>query len=143
MRRLLGATAAALFVGLLPVPWAPAQPPTPDDELVFGELLNVELVLVDLLAEYKSGDPVLDLARDEIQVFEDGAPVEIVEFSAPTAERRSSAEAKWAPSPRHRAPGWSSSSTISTSARCRASASSRRWRTCSKTVSARATKSWW
>lgn len=47
----------------------------------FAEVVDVELVLVDIVAETRSGDPVLDLAREDFRLFEDGKPVEISHFT--------------------------------------------------------------
>lgn len=69
----------------------------------FGETVEVELVLVDALVTDRAGRPILDLAREEFQLFEDGEPVAIGQFSPPTANlggtSAATAEAPSAPGP--------------------------------------------
>lgn len=58
----------------------------PTDDLVLDQV-DVPRVLVDLVVETRSGEPVLDLERDEVRLFEDDRPVEILGWSAPEAAR--------------------------------------------------------
>ena len=51
------------------------------EEAFFADSVDVELVLVDVFVTGKDGDPVMDLARDDFELFEDGKPVEIAQFS--------------------------------------------------------------
>ncbi|HVS62237.1 MAG TPA: VWA domain-containing protein [Thermoanaerobaculia bacterium] len=61
-----------------------AAPPT--DEILI-ETVDVPRVLVDLVVETRGGEPVLDLRREEVRVFEDDRPVEILGWSAPGEQR--------------------------------------------------------
>lgn len=54
-----------------------------DSEGSFGEYLEVQLVNVELVVSDSKGDPILDLAAEEVRVFEDGQPVEITHFRPP------------------------------------------------------------
>lgn len=49
----------------------------------FGEVLDVHLLELDVLVESRRGRPVLDLRRDDFEVFEDGERVDIVDFEPP------------------------------------------------------------
>ncbi len=51
----------------------------------FGETVEVELVLVDVLVTDRAGRPVLDLGPEEFRLTEDGEPVAITQFSGPRA----------------------------------------------------------
>ncbi|HVS13542.1 MAG TPA: VWA domain-containing protein [Thermoanaerobaculia bacterium] len=70
---------------------APGGRPAPTagtiaDELVL-DTVDVPRVLVDLVVETRGGDPVLDLRREEVRVYEDDQPVEILGWSAPGEQR--------------------------------------------------------
>ncbi|MCM2269788.1 MAG: hypothetical protein NDJ75_06780, partial [Thermoanaerobaculia bacterium] len=69
------ATAAALLGGLA-APFAAQNAPTVIDRV------DVRLVEVDAWA-HDGGRPVLDLRADELRLFEDGKPVEILFFTPP------------------------------------------------------------
>ena len=47
----------------------------------YAESVDVELVLVDIFASKPGAGPVLDLTEDDFEIFEDGEPVEIAQFS--------------------------------------------------------------
>jgi VWFA-related protein len=81
-----GAAAACLLAALLlaPASAALAQPPA-DPAGKFGESLDVDVVLLDVVAVDRDGRPVLDLAEDEIEVREDGQIVELQSFEPPAA----------------------------------------------------------
>ena len=53
------------------------------DEAVFGDLVSVELVLVDVFVDSADGQPLLDLKQGDFELFEDGKPVEIGYFAPP------------------------------------------------------------
>ncbi|MCZ7651599.1 MAG: VWA domain-containing protein [Thermoanaerobaculia bacterium] len=55
----------------------PASPP------VFGELLEVEVVNVDVFVTDRDGQPVVGLTKDDFELLADGKPVPIEFFSAP------------------------------------------------------------
>lgn len=65
-----------------------AFPIDAQDRGEFGELVQVELVLVDVVAVDSSGDPVLDLDRDDFRLLRDGQPVTISQFTPPAAAPR-------------------------------------------------------
>lgn len=58
-----------------------AAPAVSQNATVFGDRVDVELVLVDVVVEDKAGDPVFDLRVDEFQLFQDGKPVTISQFT--------------------------------------------------------------
>ncbi len=60
-----------------------ATPVAAQEEPIFGGVIDVELVLVDAVVEDGSGTPVLDLARDEFRLFQDGEPMAIDQFTEP------------------------------------------------------------
>jgi len=47
----------------------------------YGESVDVQLVLVDVFASNPRSGLVLDLTKDDFEIFEDGDPVEIAQFS--------------------------------------------------------------
>ena len=47
----------------------------------YGESVDVQLVLVDVFASTSDSGAVLDLTKDDFELFEDGEPVEIAQFS--------------------------------------------------------------
>ena len=47
----------------------------------YGESVDVQLVLIDVFVSKPGSGPVLDLTKDDFEVFEDGEPVEIAQFS--------------------------------------------------------------
>ena len=49
----------------------------------FGEVVDVDLVTLDVVATDRDGNPVYDLRAEEIEVREDGEPVELVSFEPP------------------------------------------------------------
>lgn len=51
------------------------------EEPIFGEVVSVELVLVDVIVETKAGEPVLELGRDDFRLYQDGNEVAISQFS--------------------------------------------------------------
>jgi VWFA-related protein len=53
----------------------------------FVDRVLVPRVLVDLVVETKGGEPVFDLRREEVRVFEDDRPVEILGWSPPGQPR--------------------------------------------------------
>ena len=75
-------SAAGLALGLLlvPVQPLPAQE-TPADES-FSETIEVSVVNLDVYVTDKKGKPVTGLRREDFEVYEDGKPVEISNFSA-------------------------------------------------------------
>ncbi len=54
------------------------------EEAVFGDRVDVELVLVDVFVASKDGQPVTDLTAEDFQLFHDGRPVPISQFTAPS-----------------------------------------------------------
>jgi VWFA-related protein len=66
---------------------AAAQVGQPATDDTFLDRVVVPRVLVDLVVETKDGEPVLDLRREEVRVFEDDRPVEILGWSAPDEPR--------------------------------------------------------
>lgn len=67
-----------LLIWIVFVPAAAGQ-----DEAVFGDIVSVELVLVDVFIEDQAGQPLLDLSQNDFELFEDGKPVEIGYFTPP------------------------------------------------------------
>lgn len=60
---------------------APLTAQEEDGELEsFFDAVEVKIVNVDIVALDKDGNPVTDLEREEFQLYEDGEPVEIVNF---------------------------------------------------------------
>ncbi len=51
------------------------------DEVVFGDRVEVELVLVDVFVATKDGSAVTDLGVEDFRVFHDGTPVAINQFT--------------------------------------------------------------
>jgi len=77
-RLVLLASLALLARGASPLP---AQtPPSPTDS--FSERVDVNVVDVDVYVVDKAGNPVLDLKKDDFQLFEDGKAVPVVNFYA-------------------------------------------------------------
>jgi len=60
---------------------APEEGGTPDEEGVFVDALNVSVVNVEVYVTDKKGNRVTGLARDDFEIFEDGRPVAITNFS--------------------------------------------------------------
>jgi VWFA-related protein len=91
-------SAAGLALGLL---LAPAHPlvsqETPADES-FSETIQVSVVNLDVYVTDKKGKPVTGLRKEDFEVYEDGKPVEISNFSAESGESgRTAAAASPAP----------------------------------------------
>lgn len=60
---------------------APLKAQEEDGELEsFFDAVEVKIINVDIVALDKDGNPVTDLEREEFQLYEDGEPVEIVNF---------------------------------------------------------------
>ncbi|MFQ5527565.1 MAG: VWA domain-containing protein [Thermoanaerobaculia bacterium] len=74
------ALAAALTL-LLPVATA-----YPQNE-AFSESIEVQQVLVDVVVQDRSGDPILNLEAADFQIFEDGKPVALTGFTPPSGIR--------------------------------------------------------
>ncbi len=55
---------------------------------VFDEFVSVELVVVDVVVQDGTGEPVLDLTEDDFRLFQDGVAVEISQFTAPPGRAR-------------------------------------------------------
>jgi VWFA-related protein len=72
------------------------QTPEPDDDVV---KITTNLVQVDAVVTDKSGKPITDLTKDEIQIFEDGRPQKITHFSYVVADTSSPAPPKKAATP--------------------------------------------
>lgn len=53
------------------------------EDPVFAGFVAVDLVLVDVQVEDRSGNPVLDLKREDFRLYRDGEPMEISQFTAP------------------------------------------------------------
>ncbi len=70
-------TAAILSALCLAASGATAQ-----EDPIFAGFVSVDLVLVDVVVEDRSGDPVLDLEREDFRLYQDGVPVEISQFTA-------------------------------------------------------------
>ena len=67
---------AALVALLVLAPVAAAQ----DDDFTFFDTLDVHVVNVEVVVTGPDGAPVLGLTKDDFELFEDGRPVEIVNF---------------------------------------------------------------
>lgn len=81
-----GALVAVLLGGIAVE--VPAQEPVP------AFPAEAKVVLLDLVVRDAKGRPVADLRQDELAIFEDGAPCEVVSFRlVREAERVASAEA--------------------------------------------------
>jgi VWFA-related protein len=88
--------AAALFA-VLP---AAAQEPPPSQEETFYESIDVQVVNLDVFVTDRQGKRVTGLTRDDFELLEDGAPVEITNFYAVDAQRNQLPDAEpAAPSP--------------------------------------------
>ncbi|MGD2116506.1 MAG: VWA domain-containing protein, partial [Acidobacteriota bacterium] len=85
---LLPSLVVALVLGLAPCATLTAQEAavSEDDgweELEsFGEEISVEVTNLEVWVTDDQGDPVKGLTRDDFQVYEDGEPVEVTNFSA-------------------------------------------------------------
>ena len=77
-----------------PAPIEPQQPTRPNDEDVVR--ITTNLVQVDAVVTDKNGKIIKDLRPDEVQIFEDGRPQKITNFSLVTTEAPTSQPA---PSP--------------------------------------------
>ena len=107
---------------------------------------QVEQVTVDVVVTDKKGVPVTGLAKEDLQIFEDGVPQTVVSFEAVEVPPAPSAMPRPRPgSPRTRrrtnagaGPSWSSSTT-STSRPPRPAGPRPRWPSSSTAASARAT----
>lgn len=97
-RRLLAAGSALLFsllsIGVSPA-WSQEEPPavaaeasSEASEPTFFETVDVNLVNVEVVVTDKQGNPVLDLDKDDFELFEDKHPVEITNFVAVRGEKR-------------------------------------------------------
>lgn len=72
-------------------PAAPA--PAADDQNVFFDRVDVDIVNVDVYVTDRRGEPVTDLTAGDFEVFEDGRPMEITNFYAVADGRPAVAEA--------------------------------------------------
>ncbi len=63
------------------------SPSAAQEEAVFGDRVEVELVLVDVFVEDKQGTPITDLTVDDFRLSQDGAPVRISQFTPARAAR--------------------------------------------------------
>jgi len=97
-------TAAGFALGLLlaPVPPLPAQETSADES--FSETIEVSVVNLDVYVTDKKGKPLTGLRREDFEVYEDGKPVEISNFSAESGGT-GAAPAASAPSPIPAPPG--------------------------------------
>lgn len=87
-RRQVHRTAAThATIGIVTILVAGAALSAQDVSDTFLDRVVVPRVLVDLVVETKSGEPVLDLRREEVRVFEDDRPVDIVDWSPPEEPR--------------------------------------------------------
>ncbi|MEM7586950.1 MAG: VWA domain-containing protein [Acidobacteriota bacterium] len=55
-----------------------------DGNAVFSDTVDVRVINVEVVVTDKQGEPITDLTRDDFEVFEDGEPVELVNFYAVT-----------------------------------------------------------
>jgi len=70
---------------------------------VFGDSVDVDLVLVDVLVSDGDGNPLRDLTIDDFQLYEDGREVELSHFSpAPAAVSAAAGNSDVADTPGHR-----------------------------------------
>ncbi len=60
---------------------APGIPMLAQQEAIFGDFVEVELVLVDVFVEDKDGSPILDLGVEDFRLYQDGDQVEISQFT--------------------------------------------------------------
>jgi len=74
--------AAALLVIAISVGWLMADESIEEPAATFFEPLRVPLVSVEIVVTDKAGVPILGLTREDFEVFEDDAPVEITHFFA-------------------------------------------------------------
>ncbi len=72
---------AVLTLGLCLTAAATAQAP---DVAPLVERIDVQLVVVDVFVTAEDGTPLSGLGQDDFEVLEDGAPVEIRQFTGPT-----------------------------------------------------------
>ncbi len=77
-RPMLGWT--AILVLLLTTASATAQEAADEPEGLFFDQVAVDVVNVEVYVTDKNGNPVMDLERDDFEIFEDRRPVEIVNF---------------------------------------------------------------
>ncbi len=83
MSRFLDAQALALRLGVACLLLAAAVPSAAQEDVSYGERLDVRVVNLDVLVLGKKGQPVLDLTQDDFVVSEDGVRVDVQFFSAP------------------------------------------------------------
>ncbi|MEM7585842.1 MAG: VWA domain-containing protein [Acidobacteriota bacterium] len=76
------ATAVSFAIALFStVGWLDAQGNGGSDA-VFSDVIDVRVVNVEVVVVDKQGEPVTGLTRDDFEVFEDGEPVDVVNFYA-------------------------------------------------------------
>ena len=89
MRSLLG----CLLLATVLAPGMPARAQEADEPSTeaFFETVDVNLVNVEVVVTDRSGNPVLDLEKEDFEILEDGRPVAITNFYALRGERRAAA----------------------------------------------------
>lgn len=88
-RRLL---ATVIVGGLLAVPGSGQERERPrEPQARFGEVVEVHVLELDVLVETFGGKPLLDLRKEDFEVYEDGERREIVAFERPRAVAEASA----------------------------------------------------
>lgn len=95
--RLWTRTAAGLSLGLLLAPALLFAQETPAEES-FSDTIEVSVVNLDVYVTDKKGQPLTGLRREDFEVYEDGKPIEISNFSAESG-RTGAAPVASAPSP--------------------------------------------
>src|SRR5260221_5274985 len=81
--RVQQAVSTALIATLMLTPafaQAPAQQPQPAKQSLYKFRVESELVLVNVVARDKQGNPVTDLKREDFTLLEDGKPQRVSSF---------------------------------------------------------------
>ena len=78
------AVASTAFAVLLGGGWTASGDPPDEATTTFYDRLHVPLVNVEVIATDREGVPIRDLAADDFEILEDGLPVEVTHFSAPS-----------------------------------------------------------
>ncbi len=90
-----------LFLLLPGLPLLAQETPSPvPPEDSFAEEIEVSVVNLDVFVTDRKGEPIPDLRREELEILEDGRPVEITNFYAEGGRQASGRKAEPRPAPR-------------------------------------------
>src|SRR5260370_40214425 len=92
MRRLLTVVVSFAFLVVPPIVGQNFGPLPPLTAHVDVNVVNVDVTVTD-----RSGKPIMDLTRDDFQIFEDGKPMKVTNFSLAENRAQRTATAGTAP----------------------------------------------